>query len=150
MKITPLDVARQDFPLSFRGYNRVEVDEFLTRLGSEYEQLVKENQNLKEEISFLGRKLEDFQAMEENLRGSLLLVQKVAEDTRSSASREAAQILAEAGKQAERLQQEAERQSAEITQLTRRAKAELRALLGAHLEMLGQAEIASGAEFPAS
>jgi DivIVA domain-containing protein len=150
MKITPLDVARQDFPLSFRGYSRGEVDEFLSRLGAEYEQLVKENQSLKEEISFLGRKLEDFQAMEENLKGSLLLVQKVAEETRSSASREAAQILAEAGSEAERLHQEAERQLAEIAQRTRRAKAELRAMLGVHLEMLGQAEIVSGAELPAS
>ena len=150
MKITPLDVARQDFPLSFRGYNRVEVDEFLTRLGSEYEQLIKENQNLKEEISFLGRKLEDFQAMEENLKGSLLLVQKLAEETRFNASREAAQTLAEAGKEAERRDMEAERQLAEITQLTRRAKAELRAILGAHLEMLGQAEISRGAELPES
>ncbi|MCX5976365.1 MAG: DivIVA domain-containing protein [Coprothermobacterota bacterium] len=150
MKITPLDVARQDFPLSFRGYNRVEVDEFLTRLGSEYEQLVKENQNLKEEISFLGRKLEDFQAMEENLKGSLLLVQKLAEETRSNASREAAQILAEAVREAERRDMEAERQLAEITQLARRANAELRAMLGAHLEMLGQVEISGGAELPAS
>ncbi len=149
MKITPLDVARQDFPLSFRGYSRVEVDEFLTRLGTEYEQLVKENQSLKEEISFLGRKLEDFQAMEENLKGSLLLVQKVAEETRSNASREASQILTEAGSKVEHLHQEAERQLAEITQLTRRAKAELRAMLGAYLEMLGRPEAAIGAELPA-
>jgi cell division initiation protein len=149
MKITPLDVARQDFPLSFRGYNRVEVDEFLNRLGSEYEKLVKENQNLKEEVNLLGRKLEDYQAMEENLKGSILLAQRLAEETRVNASRESERILSEAKGAARRMHEEAERELEDLRRLSRRLKVELRSLLLTYLELLGSVEAEGGTELPA-
>ncbi|MGB9552746.1 MAG: DivIVA domain-containing protein, partial [bacterium] len=60
LRITPLDLSRKEFSLSFRGYNRQEVDEFLSALSSDYESLYRENASLKEELSSLSQKLEEY------------------------------------------------------------------------------------------
>ena len=41
--LTPLDIQKQDFGVSFRGYNADEVDDFLDLIGADYEKLYKEN-----------------------------------------------------------------------------------------------------------
>ena len=43
MKITPLDIQQQQFRVRFRGFDMVEVDNFLDLLANEFEELLKEN-----------------------------------------------------------------------------------------------------------
>ena len=40
MKITPIDISKQEFKKIMRGYDPVEVDTFLEMLGNEYENLI--------------------------------------------------------------------------------------------------------------
>ncbi len=51
--LTPLDIQNAAFHRSFRGYNEEEVDDFLDRVFLEYEQLYRENLELKEQIEKL-------------------------------------------------------------------------------------------------
>jgi cell division initiation protein len=144
LKITPLDLSRKEFSLSFRGYNRQEVDEFLSTLSSDYESLVRENSSLKEELSALAQKLEDYRTMEENLRNSLLLAQKVAEEVKSNAQKEAELIKSGAQMEAEKKLQETNRKIEEMRILYHRLRAEIKALLTSFLEILDRTETQGG------
>ena len=50
MKITPLDIQQQKFKIRFRGFDPQEVDLFLEQMADGFESLLKENENLQEEI----------------------------------------------------------------------------------------------------
>lgn len=146
LKITPLELSRKEFSVSFRGYNRQEVDEFLSTLSSDYESLFRENSSLKEELASLAQKLEEFRAMEENLRNSLLLAQKVADEVRSNALKEAELIKSQAQMEAEKNLQEATRKIEELRILYERLKAEIKALLNTFLDILNRAETPGGSK----
>ena len=136
MRLSSLDIARQDFALAFRGYNRAEVDEFLAKLQTDYEQLVKENNSLKAEVSALSQRLDEFRAMEENLKGSLLLAQKVAEEKKANAQKEAELIISQAHLQARQIQEDARAQLEEIRTQYARLRGEMRSLLNLFSEVL--------------
>jgi cell division initiation protein len=146
MKLTPLDLTRKEFSVSFRGYNRAEVDEFLSSLASDYETLFRENASLKEEISSLAGKLEEYRSMEENLKNSLLLAQKVAEEVKNNSQKEAEIILNQARIKAEKALEEASRKLEETRFLYQRVRAELRSLIRTFSEILDRTEGQGGGE----
>ena len=45
--LRPIDIHNAEFKRSFRGYNEEEVDEFLSRIVSEYENVVQQNKDMK-------------------------------------------------------------------------------------------------------
>ena len=56
MKITPLEIKRQQFKKGMRGYDTVEVETFLEMLSNEVEQLLKENKDMMAKIEVEVRK----------------------------------------------------------------------------------------------
>ena len=60
MKVTPLEIRQQQFPLRFRGLDPTEVDKFLELVASDTEDLMRENARLREA---LGKKDQDLQRM---------------------------------------------------------------------------------------
>lgn len=50
MKITPLEIKRQLFKKSLRGYDSVEVETFLEMVSNEVEDLIRENRELKDQL----------------------------------------------------------------------------------------------------
>ena len=51
MRITPLDVRKQEFRKAVRGYDSDEVRGFLATLAEEYEVVLVDNKNLREAIA---------------------------------------------------------------------------------------------------
>ena len=49
--ITPMDIENKEFKKGFRGYNEEEVDEFLDIVKEDFENLHRENLDLKEKLS---------------------------------------------------------------------------------------------------
>ena len=49
--ITPMDIENKEFKKTFRGYNEEEVDEFLDAVKEDYENLYRENLDLKEKLT---------------------------------------------------------------------------------------------------
>ncbi|MDD4600256.1 Septum site-determining protein DivIVA [bioreactor metagenome] len=105
--LTPLDIHNKEFKKSFRGYNEEEVDEFLDRVIKDYEQLYRENIDLKETIDRLNSKLEHFQHMENTLHNTLVIAQETAEEVKLNAKKESDLMLKEAEINAQRLVDEA-------------------------------------------
>lgn len=105
--LTPLDIHNQEFKRSFRGYNEDEIDEFLDRVVKDYEQLYRENVELKETVDRLKTKVEHFQHIENTLHNTLVVAQETAEEVKLNAKKEAELVLKEAKVNGQRMVDEA-------------------------------------------
>ncbi|MGQ9630902.1 MAG: DivIVA domain-containing protein [bacterium] len=153
MKITPLDIHQQEFKRSMRGYDVEEVDEFLDMVADEYENLIKENASLKEQIKELVEKNNSYREIERAMESALMSVEKVKEDLRLNAEREAELVLRNAEIKANEIRSEAEQQVRklrnEILELKKQRQlfeAKLRAAIEIHLRMLEESTKDEGGE----
>jgi cell division initiation protein len=148
MKLTPLDIARRDFGLAFRGYHRGEVDEFLANVQEEFERIYKENNSLKEEVITSSQQVEQYRAMEDLLKNSILLAQKTAEDVRANAQKEAELVLGQARLDKQKNMEEASRELEQIRSLSLRIRLEMQSFLQLYQDLLNKSEQAGGSEAP--
>ena len=107
MKITPLDIRQKRFETSFRGFTRREVEAFLELMAAEFEEVVKENIQLKEEGKRNQLRLEQYQERERTLQETMVTAQRISEDLKEAAKKEAEIVLADAENQAEKIVQNA-------------------------------------------
>jgi len=95
MKLTPLDIRKQEFRKTLRGFDPIEVQTFLEMVGEEYEQLLEKNKQLNHRLIELETKLKDYQENEKNLRETLLNVQEVKKQSEESSRRQADLLIKE-------------------------------------------------------
>jgi len=94
MRITPIDIRQQQFTLKlFRGFDVQEVDTFLEDVANDYEQLLKENALLKEQLMDLEERARGTAEREKVLQETLVTTQRMVEEWKENARREA-QLLA--------------------------------------------------------
>lgn len=138
MKITPLDIQQQQFRVRFRGFDMVEVDNFLDLLAGDFEELLKEMNQLREEDRRKLARINELGAAEKELRDALVSVQHITDEMKNNARKEAELILEEAKAQGRRIvenaQGEALKIEGEINQL-KRQRAQFEASLRATFEM---------------
>jgi cell division initiation protein len=103
MKITPLDIQQQTFQIRLRGYDREEVQEFLRAVSETVEALVRENADVKERADKLEREAVELRQKEASFNDLLVTTQKMAENLKEMARREADLILKEAELKSEEL-----------------------------------------------
>ncbi|MDZ7859065.1 MAG: DivIVA domain-containing protein [Candidatus Krumholzibacteriota bacterium] len=118
MRITPLDIRRQEFKKSMRGFDPDEVSAFLNTVAEEYEAALNDNKGLREHIVNLKARVDEFKSMETNLRNTLLTAQQLTSDAKENARHEAGLILREA-------EVEAEKASENIRSHTRQLRREI-------------------------
>jgi cell division initiation protein len=110
MKVTPLEIRQQEFPLRFRGLDPAEVDKFLELVASDMEDLIRENARLREALAKKDQELQRMQQGEDELKKALTAIQQIREDWVGRAEKQAEQVLMESELKAKQLQVEAERQ----------------------------------------
>jgi cell division initiation protein len=104
MRITPMDIRQQQFTVKmFRGFDTQEVDTFLEDLAADYEALLKENSLLKEQLQALEERTRGLEEREKVLQETLVTTQRLVEEMKDQARREAGVIIREAEVQAERI-----------------------------------------------
>ena len=103
----PIDVRRKEFKNSLRGYNADQVDDFLDVVADEYERSYSENLRMREEISSLRERLEQFEKLEDSIQSALVHAESAANDVRESASSEAENVRSNAEREAELTRKEA-------------------------------------------
>ena len=106
-RITPLDIHNKEFTKVFRGYSEGEVDEFLDLAVSEFERLIRSNEEMQSKVSGLEARLEHYKGMEETLKNAILLAQKSADQIKEAAAKEASLIKAGAEAEAARIREDA-------------------------------------------
>ncbi|MDF2702236.1 MAG: DivIVA [Rubrobacteraceae bacterium] len=168
MPIRPIDVRRKEFRNGFRGYDANQVDDFLDAVADEFERTYTENARLREEISSLRERLQQFEELEGSIRSALVHAEQAAndlrrtatweaEDVRKSAAREADltvreaqarahQMLAESSARVERIQESYEA----LQEAKRTFTNDFRQLLKTYTEVMDSMEISSAREIEAS
>lgn len=108
MKVTPLDLRQQRFKTVMRGYDRGEVQAFLLEAADDYENALRENDRLRQDVAKLDAVLGEHRGQERNLRNTLLTAQKLSDEVKEQAQKEAGLILREAEGQRDLILQKAQ------------------------------------------
>lgn len=94
--ITPIEIQNRTFKSGGLGYDKRDVDQFMKELLASYENLYRENVEMKDKISSLTDALQQYKYIEKTLQKALVLAEKTAEDTKQLAQKEAKRIEKEA------------------------------------------------------
>lgn len=145
--LTPLDIQNKKFNKEFRGYNPDDVDQFMLEAAKNYERLLQENMDLKENVERLATKLEHYQHMETTLHSTLVIAQETAEEVKLNAKRECELMMKEMEVRGQRMLDDAaskvRRMNVEYEELRKHAQVfriRQKTLLAAQLEMLKKDE----------
>ncbi|MDD4857356.1 MAG: DivIVA domain-containing protein [Candidatus Krumholzibacteria bacterium] len=143
MRVTPLDIRKQEFKKVMRGLDSEEVYAFLNTVAEEYEAVLSDNKNLRERLVALEERLNEFKAIETNLRNTLLTAEKLTHEAKENARREASLMIREAemeaDKAAETIRAHTSQLRREILELKKNKDnyiTRLKTLLDSHKKML--------------
>lgn len=143
MRITPIDIQQHQFRSRLMGYDKAEVDQFLELLAGEIESLSRQNHDLQEELVRIRETLAEMREREATLKETLLTTQKVTDELKANARREAELLLADAEVRAERVMRNAEDRRLQLIEEIQEIKRQkidfetsLRSLLEKHVRML--------------
>lgn len=114
LKVTPLDLRQIRFRSAMRGFDRVEVTTLLAEVADDYENALRENDHLREELIRLETAIGQYRELEGGLKTTLISVQKVSDDMRETAKLEAARIIRDAESRAETTLQHAQARLADV------------------------------------
>jgi len=115
MRITPHDIRQQQFTVRmFRGFDPSEVDAFLEDVADDYEGLLKENALLKEQIAASEERSRGVIEREKNLHDVMVTTQRLVDEMKAAAKREAELIVREAELRGEKAVEAARGEEAKI------------------------------------
>jgi len=138
MRITPHDIRQQQFTVRmFRGFDPQEVDAFLEDVADDYEGLLKENALLKEQIAASEERSRGVVEREKNLHDVMVTTQRLVDEMKATAKREADLIVREAELRGEKAVEAARGEEAKIRveiQALKRLRRQLVEELGATME----------------
>ncbi len=97
MKLSPVNITRQEFSKAVRGYSIGEVNDFLEKVAEEVESALKENETLRRTVDHLNLDIERYKTIEDSLQKALIAAQESSGLALQKANDEAARIVEEAG-----------------------------------------------------
>ncbi len=114
MKLSPLDIQHQEFDSAMNGYKKKQVREFLERVADTFEDLLRDNQNLRDELGEQQGKVEELQVGELELRRAVVSAERIGNEMKERAQKEAELIVREAETERGTILQDAEAQLREV------------------------------------
>ena len=148
MKLTPLDIKKQEFKKGIRGYDPIEVEAFLEVVADEFEAIVREKNQLADEVLKLRTQLKDYRQVENSLKETLVNAQENLNSSRENSKKEADLIIRDAELQAEKIVDESRMKLEKLKNdiVLIRAQKEsfarrLRHLLESQMELIGVLEL---------
>ncbi len=148
MKLTPLEIKKQEFQKTLRGYDQVEVEAFLEMVSDEFEAVIREKNHLSDEVIKLKTQLIDYQTVEKTLQDTLVSAQESMKESKQNSSREAELVVKESELKAEKIMEDAKLKLAEMKNELVLIKAQkdsfarrLRHLLESQLELIEVLEL---------
>jgi cell division initiation protein len=96
MNITPIDIQQKRFHVIFRGFEQREVETFLDQVREEMEALMREAAELREFRQVYDDRMSEVRQKEETVKNTMVMTQRLMEDQKDNARREAALVIKDA------------------------------------------------------
>ena len=143
MRVTPLDIIKKEFSTARKGFDNTEVEDFLGEIRETLDELLKENQRLRDVIKRRDEEIDSLKGEESSIKDTLVLARRLTEELERKARRESDLIVGEARLEAQRIlmstADERRNLQGELAQL-RAVKAkivsEIQAVLDAHNRLI--------------
>ncbi len=114
MRLTPLEIRQHQFTTRLRGLDASEVQAFLETVVADFEDVVRENAQLRREAERLARDLDAYRAREKTIQDTLTTAQTVVEQLKRTAIKESETMIVDAELRAEKILAEARERRAEL------------------------------------
>ena len=105
--LTPIDIQNHSLKTAVRGYSKKDTDDFLEEIIKSYEEVYRENRELKDKLSSLSDGIQYYKGMESTLQKALVLAEKTSSETQEAAKSKAEALTSEAETKAEAMVKEA-------------------------------------------
>jgi len=102
-RLTPLEIQKQNFNKAVRGYSSDEVRGYLHLVAEELETLLREVERLTRDNQVIREEMKEHSEREQILKDTLLSAQRVSEDVKTNARKEAELIVKDAELLSERI-----------------------------------------------
>jgi cell division initiation protein len=114
MKISPMDIQRQSFAATWRGFDKQEVRTYLHLVAEELAAHQRERDLLHQQAQSLQAVVDEAREREAILKNTLLTAQRASEEIKENARRSADSTIKEAELQADRLLELAQSRAHEV------------------------------------
>ncbi|MBE6155166.1 MAG: DivIVA domain-containing protein [Firmicutes bacterium] len=91
------------FRISFSGYNKDDVNEFVSEVIREYESILQKLRNSTKEMELLNRELEKYKTLEKSMNDTLLVAQEISANAHKAAVAEGKLIVEDAKNNASKI-----------------------------------------------
>ena len=129
------------FRTSFSGYNKEDVNEFVSEVIREYESILQKLKNSTKEMEYLNKELEKYKNLERSLNDTLLVAQEATANAQKAAIAEGKLIVEDAKRNASKIvnnslikAQNIERDAEELKRKVISYKRKFVALVESHLD----------------
>ena len=148
MRVTPLDIIKKEFsPARRGGVDQAEVESFLSDVRDTLDELIKENQRLRDMIARRDAEIAQLRGEESSIKDTLILARRLTEDLERNARREADLIIGDARLEAQKIlmatadeRRDLQVAIAQLQSSRIRLVAEMRSILVSHGSMLDKFE----------
>ena len=134
--ITPADIENKEFSRAKKGYNEEEVDDFLDLIILDMEKLIRENKQLKNELSKVHVRVDKHMSTETSVYETLEAAKSLMNDIAASAERRAEILLKNAELEASLITREAKESISRYTDEGNRLKDRVETLRERYKKML--------------
>lgn len=143
MKFVPIDLKQKSFNTALKGYNKNEVNDYLSELADILSNMIEEINSKNNEIGILKNSLKHYEEIENTLKKTMIMSQKIKEDVERNSKKESELFIAEARLSANEILAQAKKDlikyQRDIEELKKEKiifKNKLTNLLDAHKELL--------------
>ncbi|MBD3165959.1 DivIVA domain-containing protein [bacterium] len=103
MKLSPLDIRKQEFSKQLQGYDKDEVSSFLALVADEFETLSKELNEMKKQLEDRDTKLVEYREREQSLQEAMASAQKASKVQEAESAQQARHMLEKAQLESEKI-----------------------------------------------
>ena len=113
-RLTPLEIQKHEFTRKWKGFDPVEVENFLALVAEEMEELARMASDYETRHRILQEENAEHRERERILKETLLTAQRASDDIRAAAAKQAEVIVKEAQQSSERLTHNAMQRASDI------------------------------------
>ena len=147
MRLTPIQIRKQEFARKMRGFDPEEVDAFLLTAATDFEELLRENMELRAQKAALTEELQNYKKLEDSLRSLVEHAERAANESTEALKKTSRIVEREAELKAQQILNEASAEMsrakaklAEVKNLRETIVKTIRTMLTAQLDMLSSLE----------